>query len=165
MAAALVVPGAASHGIGVNIDRIDRVTDGNRAVGGENVTDVAGVAFGAVRDENLIRLDLHPEAAIMDVGDFLPQEIIAKLRTIAAEGCGFRLFSDGLVQGGDDAGRQRPGHIANAQTDDRTVRIGSGERTDALGDVGEQVAAGQAGVVFVNSGHEMLLDWYFCITG
>lgn len=48
------IAGAADHDVGVVVDRVDRVTDGNPVVQGEDVQNVGAVAFGTVGDENLV---------------------------------------------------------------------------------------------------------------
>ena len=50
---------AAGHHIGVQVDRIDRVGDGNANIGGKDFLNVAGVAFGPVADENFIGVDVR----------------------------------------------------------------------------------------------------------
>ena len=51
--------GAADHDVGVVVDRVDRVADGDDVVQGEDVQDVGAVALGAVGDKHLLRLEAH----------------------------------------------------------------------------------------------------------
>ena len=52
------LPGSAGHHIGVQVNRIDRIGNGDAGVGVENFLDVGGVALGAVADEDLIGMDV-----------------------------------------------------------------------------------------------------------
>ena len=48
------VAGVAGHHVGVHIHRIDRIGDGDDVALAEDVEDVAGIAFRAVGNEDLV---------------------------------------------------------------------------------------------------------------
>ena len=145
----------ARHDVGVHIHGIHRVGDGDLVPGTEDVEDVAGIAFAAVGDENLI--GFHVDAAGLEVvfGDGVAQEIVALLRAIATEGGAVAHFIDGLVHGRAHGLWQRFGHVADAAADQAFGRlgVGLGENPHATGDFGEEVTGFELVVVFVDVGH------------
>ena len=76
----------AGHDVGVDVDRIDRIGDGDDVVGGEDVQDVAAVALGAVGDEDLVGGDVAAAARKSCLRDGLAQELVALLGAVALEG-------------------------------------------------------------------------------
>src|SRR5690606_27557698 len=89
--------GVPGHHVGVDVDGVDRVGNGNDVVVPENVENVAGVALGSVGNENFIRRDV--ETGILVFDDGLAQEGIALLGTVPLEGGGLPQLVDGLVHG------------------------------------------------------------------
>ncbi len=65
----IVCAGAAGHHVGIHVDRIDRIADRDPRVVRKQLLNVAGVAFRAVRDEDLVGPDIaapRPEIAVRD---------------------------------------------------------------------------------------------------
>ena len=87
------------------------------------------------------------------LGDGLPQEVIALLRTIAVEPRKSPHLLHGLLHGLDDRWGQRPGHIPDRQLDDPGLRVGGGIDRDAPGYLRKQVAAGQLLIVLIDLYH------------
>lgn len=85
------------------------------------------------------------------------QEVISLFGAVAAEGAFVGHFVYGLVHGFDADGRQRPGHVADAQADDVLFGVSDFECVDFLGDVREQVAARQFQEVFVYECHIFII--------
>ncbi len=154
-AAFVGIAGVAGHDVGVDVDRIHRVGDGDLVPRAEDVEDVAGVTLAAVGDENLIRF--HVDAACLEIvlGDGVAQEVVALLRAVAAEGGAVAHFIHRLVHGRADGLGQRLGHIADAAADQALRGLGIGLREDlhAAGDFGEEVTGFELVVVFVDVGH------------
>ncbi len=155
---ALVAPvdhgaGAAGHHVGVQVDRVDRVGDGDGDVGGEDLLDVAGVALGAVADEHLVGFDPRPPGLEILGRDFLPQELVALLGAVAAEGGGIRHLVHRLVKGPDAGRGQGSGHVADAELDDVRRGVGLLVGRHAPGDLGEQVGGLELQVILVDSDH------------
>ena len=144
----------AGHDVRVEIDRIDRVRDGDFIVGAEDFLDVAAVALGTVADEDLIFVDLDSALRVVVLDDRFRQEGIALLRAIATEGFGFCHLIDSLVHGLDAGSRQRLGNIADAETDDIRIRMRLLECLDPAGDFCEEIAAREFQIVVINSCHK-----------
>ena len=152
---ALVVgfAGAADHDVGVVVDRVDRVADGDDVVEGEDVEDVGAVALGAVGDEHLGGLELDAEGLVALVDDGVDQPVIPLLRAVAGELVGGAEVVDGGVEGLEDGRGEGAGDVADAEADDLGARVGGGEFADAAADLGEEVAGFEFEVVVVDLGH------------
>jgi hypothetical protein len=79
------VAGAADHDVGVVVDRVDRVADGDDVVQGKDVEDVGAVALGAVGDEHLLGLEGNAERFVGLLDDGVDQPVIPLLRAVAGE--------------------------------------------------------------------------------
>ena len=110
------------HHVGVDIDRIDRISDEHRVVLIEEIQDVAEIRLRTVRDEDLVEGELYAELLIIRLNRCL-QEIVALLRTVATEGLGhahlLRCFHHRI----DDGLRQRTGDITDPHTDQLTAEL------------------------------------------
>ena len=140
---AVPVPGAAGHGVGVDIDGVHGVADGHHAVLGEDVADVAAVALGPVGDEELVGRYLHAQGRVVVGHDGLAQEIIALIGAVAHEGGLISHLRGGALQRGDAGRRQGQRHVADAELDDVGLRVRRGEGRRAPRHLGEEVAAGE----------------------
>src|SRR5690606_30946941 len=149
-AAVEVGAGAAGHDVGIDIDRIHGVGDGeSQAFGGEDFLDVAAVALGAVGDEDFVGGDRAAAGGEIVLGNGFAQEGVALLGAIALEGGAVGHLVHAGVEGLDAGLRQGLGDVADAEADDRLVGIGGGEGVHALGDVGKEVAGLELQVVLV----------------
>ena len=152
---ALVVEARASgHGVGVDVDGVDRIAYGDAVVDGEDVADVAAVALGAVGDEDLVDGDVHAARREVMLDDGLAQEIVALLGAVAVEGLCMREVVDGGVHGLDDGGCERARHISDAHLDELDVGMGRGKVGRTMGYLAKQVATGEFLVILVDCGHE-----------
>ena len=72
--APLIICGArmAGHHVGVHVDGVDRIGHRNAVVVPEDVQNVAGVALGAIGDENLVRFNGTAPLLVIMLGDGLP---------------------------------------------------------------------------------------------
>ena len=145
--------GAPGHDVGIHIHRVHRIGDGHAHILGKNFLDVAGVGLGPVADEDFIGLDLSATGLEVVRSNRLAQKVVALLRAIAAKAGGIGHLVRGLVQRGNAGGRQRLGHVANAQADQVFVRVLLLKGADAPGDVGKQIAGLQLGVVGIDADH------------
>ena len=159
VAAVAVVAGAAGHDVGVEIDRIDGIGNGDAGVGGEDFLNVAAVALGAVGDEDLVRFDLAAARLVVVPGDGLAQEGVALVGTVALEGLALGHLVGGGVERGDAHRRQRLGDVTDAEADEGPAGIGLLERGDAAGDVSEKIRRLELGVVFVDADHRAWERW------
>ena len=125
--------------------------------GAEDIEDVAAIAFRAVADKNLVVGDVQPAAAEIVLRDGCAQPFVALLRAVALEGFAHGHFVHGVMQGRDDGGRQRLGHVANAAADDALggVGIGVAKGFDAPADFRKEVAGFEFEKIVVELGHGM----------
>ena len=65
--AAAVIGGSCTpgHDVGVDIDRVDRIGHGHRAVYRKDLLYVATVALGPIRDKDLLRFDRHVSRGVV----------------------------------------------------------------------------------------------------
>ena len=163
--ALVIVPGAAGHGVGVHIDRIDRVADGHDIIYAQNVADVAAVAFGAVGDENLVLGDLHAPGAEVVLCNGMAQELVALLRAVALEGLLAGHLVHRFMHGGDDRRDKRQGDVADTHFDELCLRVLRSVGGGAPGDLGEQVAAGQLLIIGVDFSQWYLPPIFYMYSG
>ncbi len=155
----LVIPlvigfaGAADHDVGVVVDRVDRVADGDDVVQGEDVEDVGAVALGAVGDEHLLGLQGNAERLVGFLDDGVDQPVVALLRAVAGELVGGGQIVHGVMEGLEHSRCQRAGNITDPQADDFSIRVGGGKFAHAAADLGEQVAGFEFEVVVVDLCH------------
>lgn len=149
------IAGIADHHVGVDVDGVDGISDGDFVAGSEDVQDVAGVALGAVGDEDFVGVDVEAAGFEIVVGDGVAEEVVALLGAITFEGFGNALFVDGIVHGIADGFGEGFGDITNAASDEAfgTLGVGFIEDFDATGDFREEVSGFQLEVVFVDVGH------------
>ena len=149
----IVLAGASGHGVGVHVDGVDGVADRYLVVHVEQVADVTGVALGAVRDKHLVDGEVDAAGFVVVLDDGLAQEVIALLGAVAVEGLGAREVVNGGVHGSDDRRGQRAGHVSDAHLDELGIwvllLVGSG----LVGDIREEVASRQLGVVQIDLSH------------
>ena len=123
----------------------------------EDVEDVAGVAFGAVADKNLVVG--HLTAAVTEIvfRNGGTQPFVALFRAVAPERFAHGHFVHGLVHGGNGGGGQRFGHIANAAADEAPGGFGIrlAKNFDAPADFRKEVAGFQFQKIVVQEGHEI----------
>ena len=149
------VAGVADHDIGVDVNGVNGVGDGDFIAGAEDIEDVAGVALGAVGDEDFVGFDIEAAGLEVVVGDGVAEEVVALLRAITFEGFGNALFVDGVMHGVADGFGEGFGDVADAAADEAfgTLGVGFIEDFDATGDFREEVSGFQLEVVFVDVGH------------
>ncbi len=76
---------AASHHIAVDVNRIHRIGHCNAIATPKDVENIAAVAFGAIRDKDLLCADLTSPGLEVIAGNRLAKPAIALFRPIAAE--------------------------------------------------------------------------------
>ena len=141
------------HHVRVDVDRIDRIGDGDARGEREDLLDVAAIALAAIADEDLVSRDVDTARRIVVLADRLDEEVVTLLRAVAAKRLALAHLVDGRVHRVDDRGCERLGDISDAEADD--LRIGMRRRvgTHATTDLGEQVTRRQLGVVLVDARH------------
>ena len=117
----------------------------------EDVEDVAGVAFGAVADENFVVGHVAAAVAKIILRDGGAQPFVALFRAVAVERLAHGHFVHGLVHGGDDGGRQRLGHVADAAADEAFGGFGIrvAKRLHAPADFGKQITGFELEIIVV----------------
>lgn len=147
--------GVAGHDVRIDIDRIDRVGDGDFVFVAEHVEDVPAIALRAVADEHLVVGHVEALVAEIILRNRGAEKIIALLRPIAFEGGAAGHFIDGPVQRGDNGGRERLGHIADAATDQARGggRVRIAKHFHAPADFGEEVAGLEFEIIVVEISH------------
>ena len=145
----------AGHDVGIHIDRIDRVLQGDFVLVAENVENVCAIAFRAVGHKNFVVGNVQPAVAIIVLRNRAPQKIVALFGAVTVEGFPVAHFVHGLVQGVDDRRRQRFGHIADAAANQAFGGSGVLVAKDfnAPGDFREQVARFQFQIMMVQVSH------------
>ncbi len=144
---------AAGHGVGVDVDGVDRVAYGDAIVDGEDIADVAAVTLGTVGDEDLVGGNVHAAGREVVLDDGLAQEIVALFGAVAVESVDMGEVVNGGVHGLDNGRRERTRYVADAHLDELDVRMGRGEVGRTMGDLAEEVAAGEFLIVLVDCGH------------
>ena len=76
------------HGVGVDIDGIDRIGDGNGIVPADEFLNVTCITLGTVVDENLIYVEMNTAGQEIVLQDGLPQESVTLFGTVAVESFG-----------------------------------------------------------------------------
>ena len=87
------------------------------------------------------------------LADRVEQEVVALVRAVSAEALGSGHLVDGRVHGVDDRSRERKGHVADPEPDDRSIGVGILECPDAPPDLGEEIAGLQLPVALVHLRH------------
>ena len=149
MAVGLERARAAGHNVRIEVNRVDRVRDGDARVSGEEFLDVRHVAFGAVAHEYIFRVHLDAARRVFATHNGLTHKVIALFRAVSAECVLHGHLVDGLVHGLDDFGDKRRGYIADTQADNVGIFVCALVFLNLLGDGREKVAARQAIVVCV----------------
>ncbi len=153
IASALVRARPAGHDVRVHIDGVDGVAHRYLDVLVEKFLDVAAIALGAVRDENLVRGDIHSARGEVDGGDLLAQEGVALLGPVAVERRARAFVVHGFAHGRENGRSERFRHVADAQADDLGVRMRRLVRIHAVRDFRKEIAGLDFLVVFVDVQH------------
>ena len=153
------LPGVAGHHVGVHIDGVNGVADGDFVFVAENIKDVAAIALGAVTDKNFVVGHFQPLVAEIVLGDGVAQPIIALFRAVALEALSRAHFIHRPVHGGHHGRGQWLGHIADAAADQPFggIRMGIAERLHPAPDFREQVAGLEFQVIVVEQCHKRMI--------
>lgn len=135
------MPARPRHDVGIHIHGVDRVRHGHHTLGRKQLLKVAHVGLGPVADKNFVRAQVHAARLVVIFRNNLAQKGVALFRTVPAKKGRVAHFVHSLVQGFDDGGDQRTGHVAYAQADDAAVGVGVLERGHLAGDVREKIVA------------------------
>jgi len=118
-----VLPCTAGHDVGIHIDRVNGIGNGNRQLIGEQLLNIGGIALRTVAHKDLIGRHICSAGLKIIDRKCLAQEVIPLLRTIPAEGRARGHLIDCLVQGLNTRRRQRLRDIADPQTNDLLFRM------------------------------------------
>ena len=130
---------AASHYVGVDIDRIDWVGDSGDVVCCENVADISGVALCPIADENFFRRNVNTARRKIIFSYRVAEKIITAVRPITHESFCVRHIVDRFVHGVDADLRQRAGNVADAERNHLFVRVSLFICVSALRCIGKKV--------------------------
>lgn len=108
------IPGAASHYVRIDINRIDRIGYSHTIGRREDIANISGVAFGSVTDKDLIGVYFYASFTIIITCDFFGKKRIALLRTISVKSFACRLIVHRFMERLDSCLTQRTGHITDA---------------------------------------------------
>ena len=128
----------------------------------ENLLDVAGIAFRAVADENLIGIDLDAALRVVVLADRLDEERISLLRSIAVERLFLCHFIHSFMHCLDADLRQWLRDITDAQPNDVCFRMGFFISRDSACNFREKIAARQLLIILVNRCHEFSSSFDGC---
>ena len=149
------IAGVARHDVGIDIDRVDGIHDGDPVVVTKDVEDVAAVALGAVGDKDLVIRHLEPAVAVVVLGDRGTEELIPLLRPVAVEASVRSHLVDRGMHRLAHGGGERLGDIADAAADHAGGGFGIrlGEGLHASRDFGKEVAGLELEIVGVKGRH------------
>ena len=147
--------GVAGHDVRIDVNGIDRVADGEFVLVSEDVEDVAAITLRSVADEDLVVGHLDALVAEIVLCDGGAEEVVALLRTVAAERRAIGHLIDGGVHGRDDRARQRFRHVADAAADEALGGFGIRvtESFHAAADLREEVASFELQVIVIQVSH------------
>ncbi len=145
-----VMTESAGHGVGVDVRRVNRVGHRDARIGGQQFGQRRGVGLRAVGDENFVPFEPYPKRRVVRVDDGLAQKRITLIGRIAVKSARGAHFARRFGHRAGDRRRQWLGHVADAQTDDRS-RGRWLVRLHAARDFGEQVVAGHGDEVGIES--------------
>src|SRR5438309_9861366 len=108
--------GMPRHDVGIDVNWINRIGNGDLILLAQNIEKVTAVAFRAIRQENFVIRDFDSAIAIIKLRDFAAEEFVALLGAIATErftlpeffGCCFHCL--------DCSSRQGLGYVADPTT-------------------------------------------------
>ena len=141
--------GTPCHHVRVQIDRIDRVRDGDFYIFCKKFLDVRHIALGTVTHEDIVRIHLDTAGGVLARDNRLAQKVVALLGPVPAETPLLGHLVDSLVHGLDDFGNERSGHVADTQAHDVGIGLLCLVFGNFLGDGRKQVATRQQVVVCI----------------
>jgi hypothetical protein len=143
------------HHVGVDVNGVDRITDGNAVLTAEYIQDVSAIALRPVRNEDLVIGDFHATIAEIVLGNGGAQEIITLLRAVAAKSGAYPHLLHRFVHGHQHGGRQRFGDVPNPAADQPLggFRIAVAEHFHAPGNLWKQIAGLQFEIIVIQVSH------------
>ena len=132
-------PGTAGHDVGVKIDRVDRIGDGNADILAEQFLDIAGIALRAVTDKDLIGGDIGASYLKVGCDDCLAEEKIALLWSVTTESGVLAHLCHRALEGVNHCRAEPHGDIADAEFDHIHRRVVLLEDADPSGDIGKEI--------------------------
>ena len=136
--------GVTGHYIGVDVNGVNRIDHRDSILIAENIQNVTAIAFGAVRDKDLIVRDIHAFFAVIVFRNRASEKFVTLLGAVAAERFPICELIDRPVHCLDCRDRKRLGDVPDAATDQsfshsgcsslnvRTLRAISGKRYPPL---------------------------------
>ena len=107
--------------------------------GGKDLLDIARIALGAIRDEDLVGSDRGAAALELVFRHEFPEKGMPLLGAVPPECAILSHFIDSAVKGLNADWRQRPCYIPDAQLDNRFIGMGILVCRDTFCNVGEQI--------------------------
>ena len=144
---------SSGHDIGVEIDGIDRVGNGDADIGGEEFLEIGAVALCAIADEDFVGGDVSAFGLKVFFSDDVPQEPISLLRSVAAKGGVVGHFVYRPVKRLNASCRQGSSDISDPEFDNIERRFGFLVGCHPLGDVGEEIGCLEFLEIFVDFYH------------
>ncbi len=129
--------GTTGHDVGVDIDGVDRIGDGDARLRGEDFLNMSAVAFRAIGNEYFVRGDVASERGVGAVGDGFSKEWVALLGAVSMKSLMGPQVVDGGVKSRTTGIWKRFGDVPNSHTDDSLVGVGSGVGLDPFGNFTE----------------------------
>ena len=143
--------GVAHHDIGVHIDRVHRIGDGQTIGRPHDVEDCPAIALRTVAHKDLIVGHVDAASPKIILGNGRPQPLIALFRSVALEGAPHGHLIHRLVQSGDHSSREGFGHIADAAPNQpgSRCRVGVIERLHPPSDFRKQITRLELEIIVV----------------
>ena len=131
-----------AHDIGIDIDGVNRVGDGDAHVRTEQFLEVAGVALGTVADKYLVLTDVDATTSEIVFYDGMAQKVVSLLRSVATERRSVGHLVGRTMQGFYDSRNERLGYVADAEADDLGLRMLRPESLHLLCYLREEIGTG-----------------------
>ncbi|HTD14071.1 MAG TPA: hypothetical protein VK673_02775, partial [Chthoniobacterales bacterium] len=148
-------PGVAAHNVGVYIHGVNGIDDGDSILVAKNIQNITAIAFGTVRDKDLIVHDVHAAFTVIVLRDGVTEKFVPLLRAVAAKGFTMRELIDRPVHGLNDCGWKRLRNVPDSATHQGfpQVRMFVAERANSASDFWKEVAGFKFEIVIVKVSH------------
>ena len=138
--------GAASHDVGVHVDRVDGIRHCHHSAFRKELLEVAKVRLCAISYEDLVRGNANAASHVF-AHDSLAKEGVALFGTVAVKVFGAPHLVHCRVQCLDNSWHKGFCHIANAEAYDLLVGVCALVGLDPVGNIGKEIALLQGKVV------------------
>src|SRR5580700_278340 len=147
--------GVTGHYIGVDVNGVDRIDHCDSILIAENIQNVTAIAFGAVRDKDLIVGNIHAFFAVIVFRNRASEKFVTLLGAVAAERFPMCELIDRSMDCLDCRDGKRLGDVPDAAPDQSfsQLRMFVAKRAYSAGDLRKKVSAFEFEIVIVKVRH------------